>query len=412
MAVGRRCLALLLMVAACGGDAPPAVAPAACDPDNAGLTLPDGFCATVFADLDGAPRHIVVAPSGIVYVTLLNGPVVALQDTNADGHADLLASAGSGHHTGIALVDAQLFVDAAPFIVRYTVPPDRPEFGGPPDTIVRGLPAGGHGSRSIAIDPAGNLYVGIGSAGNLCGGNADPCPELASRAGIWRFTINQADQPYTAAARFASGIRNAVGLAVNPGDGRLYATQHGRDNLQNFPALFDLDAAAENPAEELLRVDEGADYGWPYCYFDDRAAARVLAPEYGGDRRQAGRCDATTPPVTVLPGHWAPNALAFHPAAAWPARYRNGAFIAFHGSWNRAPRPQGGFNVVFVPAVGGVPGESWEVFATGFAGIDPIQQPGQAQHRPSGLAVAPDGALFVTDDAGGRIYRIVYRGTD
>jgi glucose/arabinose dehydrogenase len=185
--------------------------------------------------------------------------------------------------------------------------------------------------------------------------------------------------------------------------------QHGRDQLsQNWPALFTQEQSAEKPAEELLRVDEGDDFGWPYCFYDAETHTKVLAPEYGGDGAETGRCAEAEDPVFGFPGHWAPNGILFYTGHNFPARYRNGVFIAFHGSWNRAPMPQAGYNVSFLTMTDGVAGQEFEVFADGFAGAD--KSPGGAEHRPVGLAEGPNGSLFITDDESGRIWRVVYRG--
>jgi glucose/arabinose dehydrogenase len=156
-------------------------------------------------------------------------------------------------------------------------------------------------------------------------------------------------------------------------------------------------------------LEEGDDAGWPYIYYDQIQNKKILAPEYGGDGKKTGGENAIDP-VMAFPGHLAPNALLFYTGDMFPEKYKNGAFIAFHGSWNRAPEEQEGFNVVFVQFKNGKPSGDWEVFADGFAGIETIQSPDQAAHRPTGLAQGPDGSLYVSDDAGGTIYRIVYNG--
>jgi glucose/arabinose dehydrogenase len=183
---------------------------------------------------------------------------------------------------------------------------------------------------------------------------------------------------------------------------------HGRDQLNGYPAFTDADNA-EKPAEELFRLERGTDGGWPYCFFDPAARRKVTAPEYGGDGRDAGRCTGRAQPAAFFPAHWAPNDLVFYTGTQFPERYRGGAFVAFHGSWNRAPLPQQGYNVAFVPFRGGAPAGEYEVFARGFAGSDD-PQPGTARHRPTGLAVGPDGSLYVSDDSGGRIWRILWAG--
>ena len=397
------------------------------------VTFPDGFGATVFADSLGQARHIAARPNGDLYVNTWRSPydsarqvpaggfVVALRDTNRDGRADRVERFGSeaGHGgTGIALFRDRLYVEAGPAILRYRLGPDELAPSGAADTIVTGLPTdGSHPMHPFAIDSEGNLFVNSGSATNACQvkdrqpGSAGerPCEELATRAGIWRFSATRTGQRFGPEARHATGIRNAVGLAINPADGALYATQHGRDQLaENWPKLYDWKESAELPAEELLLIVRGGDYGWPYCYYDPDAEKLVLAPEYGGDGEKVGDCAEKLGPVAVFPAHWAPNALTFYGADRFPEHYRGGAFIAFHGSWNRAPEPQAGYNVVFQPFAEGKPSGEYEVFADGFAG--PRKQPGTARHRPSGLAVGADGALYITDDVGGRVWRVAPGG--
>ncbi|HEU0055558.1 MAG TPA: PQQ-dependent sugar dehydrogenase, partial [Longimicrobium sp.] len=228
------------------------------------------------------------------------------------------------------------------------------------------------------------------------------------RAGTWRFDANRPNQTQARGERWATGVRNGLALAWNPGVGALYAVSHGRDQLGPSPNFND-QANAELPAEELFRLDRGTDGGWPYCFHDGRRNVKVLAPEYGGDGRQVGRCAGKARPVVAFPAHWAPNDLLWYTGAQFPARYRGGAFVAFHGSWNRAPLPQQGYRVAFVPFRGAQPAGQFETFADGFAGGSP--QPGTAPHRPTGLAQGPDGSLYVADDAGGTLWRIVYRGT-
>src|SRR5690606_38648703 len=197
----------------------------------------------------------------------------------------------------------------------------------------------------------------------------------------------------------------------NPVDESLYLVMHGRDNLHSlFPNVFTSWQNAMLPSEEFIKVKEGGNYGWPYCYYDHMKGQKVLAPEYGGDGNAVGRCEGMDLPVMGFPGHWAPNDLMFYRGDQFPERYRNGAFIAFHGSTNRSPYPQAGYFVAFVPFKDGQPTGEWEVFADGFAGVDTIVNTSNARFRPMGLAVGPDGSLYVSDSRKGKIWRIMYKG--
>jgi glucose/arabinose dehydrogenase len=187
--------------------------------------------------------------------------------------------------------------------------------------------------------------------------------------------------------------------------------QHGRDQLhQFFPELYTEQQSADLPAEEFLLVHDGEDFGWPYCYYDPFQNEKVLAPEYGGDGTVIGRCEDKGKPIMAFPGHMAPNDLLFYTGDQFPEKYHHGAFIAFHGSWNRAPVEQEGYHVVFVPFDGDLPSGDWEVFADGFAGVEFVKSPRDAVHRPTGLALGPDGSLYVSDSRKGTIWRIMYLG--
>jgi glucose/arabinose dehydrogenase len=417
-----------------------AAAASKCAPDNVGLKLQPGFCASVFADTLRGARQLVVAPDGDVFLASQGrgtGGVFALREQNHSGHADVIEKFASGFSSAhVALFDGHLYTEALPplpagqrggarpgrvsAILRYPMKAGELTPSGPADTIVSGLPVdSGHITRNFAITKEGVLYVNIGSATNSCqtkertkdSPGVNPCTELETRAGIWKFDARKKNQTPTAATRFARGIRNAVGIAISPIDGKLWTTQHGRDGLGGPGGQwnFDVKYNAENPAEELLQVNEGDDFGWPYCYYSVEEHHLVLAPEYGGDGKKVAQCAQKKEPVAVFPGHWAPNALFFYTGSAFPAKYKNGAFIAFHGSWNRSPEPAGGYNVVFQPLSNGKSAGAFEVFADGFSNATTGAQAG-GNHRPTGLAQALDGALYVTDDAGGRIYKIVYSG--
>lgn len=436
-AIGLPLLALLTnspaISPAAAADAPNAPA---CAADNGGITLPPGFCATVFADHIGHARHMAVAPNGVVYVNTWSGRyyhndtpppggfLVALQDINGDGSADATIRFGDsfaqGSHggTGIAFYNGAIYAEVNDRIVRYKLAPGAITPTAKPDVILSGLPlTGDHPMHPFVIDAQGNLYVDLGSATNACqfqnripnSPGHQPCTETETRAGTWRYDANKTDQKFSPAERFVTGLRNGEGFGFDSA-GRFFATQHGRDQLSgNWPKLYTDQQSANLPAEELVQLEQGADFGWPACYYDQMQGKLVLAPEYGGDGgKTVGLCAQKKAPVAAFPGHWAPNDLAIYEGKAFPEAYHDGAFIAFHGSWNRAPLPQGGFNVVFQPLKDGKPLGKFVVFADGFAGA--VKDPGQAAHRPSGLAVGPDGALYISDDQNGRIWRVTYRG--
>jgi glucose/arabinose dehydrogenase/cytochrome c5 len=408
-----------------------------CPSTDSGLKLPAGFCATIFADNIGHSRHLVVSPSGVVYVNTWSGDyyppgqkspeggfLVALQDKTGNGKADTTerfgetAATGGAGGTGIALYKGALYAEINDRIVRYplagsVVPKD------PATTVVTGLPLGGdHPMHPFAITADGSMYVDVGTATNSCqvknrtlkSPGIDPCTELETRGGTWRFDANKTNQPFTPGDRYATGIRNGEGYAVDAKSKLVYVTQHGRDQLHaNWPDLYKPEEEATLPAEELLLLKQGGDYGWPECYYDPFQRKLVLAPEYGGDGgKKVGVCADKIGPVADFPAHWGPNGAVFYDQKQFPAHYRNGVFIAFHGSWDRAPYPQAGYNVIFQPVAAGRSAGPCELFADGFAG--PVETPEKAVHRPSGVAVGPDGSLYISDDITGRIYKIVYVG--
>lgn len=395
-----------------------------CAPDNAGLKLPAGFCATLFADSLIAPRQLDVAPNGDVFVGLrgraggqserVSGGVMVLRDANGDGRAERRYKFGDYSATTVKLLGNHVFTETGSAILRYNWNPGAMTVSRP-DTIVSGLPGDrSHTAKTFAIQ-GGRLFVNHGSPSNACqekdripeSRGMDPCPELATRAGIWRYDLNKRGQTLADGERFATGIRNAVAIAFEPRSNDLYVVQHGRDMLSNnWPKLFSDAKSAETPAEELFRVVRGDDFGWPYCYFDSELQQKVLAPEYGGDGKTVGRCAGKKGNVGTFPAHWAPNGLLFYTGNALPAKYRNGAFIVFHGSWNRAPLPQQGFKVVFQPMANGRASGDYEIFVDGF--VDAAGQPTQLGGRPMALAQGRNGELYLSDDSRGRIWKISY----
>lgn len=378
-----------------------------CAADNGGLTLPSGLCALVVAKGIGPVRHIVVASNGDVFANAEGRGIVALRDTSGDGVADIVRRFGSSGGTGIALRNRYLYYSTDDAVYRYAWGDGQLEPAGPAETIVAGLPArGDHTSKSITVDLEGNLFVNIGSATNSCqernrssrSPGRDPCVELETRAGIWRFAADRPGQRFADGEHWATGLRNTVALRIDPVAGALYGAVHGRDQLRDNWG-YTAERNAENPAEEFGRIDRGDDYGWPYCYYDVDARAKVLAPEYGGDGKEVRRCAAAKAPLAVFPGHWAPMAIVFGPARELGSTYDEGVFIAFHGSWNRAPLPQAGFRVIWQPLRGGVPSGGYQTIMRGAS--DPTSV------RPTGLAIGPDGSLYVAADANQTIWRIL-----
>jgi glucose/arabinose dehydrogenase len=408
-----------------------------CKGDNGGLSLSPGFCATVFADNIGHVRHMVVAPDGTLYVNTWSGRyfrnqapppaggfLVALKDTKGAGHADVvkrfgatIEEGGTGG-SGIALYNGGLYAEENSRILRYPLPAGQLVPTEKPIVVVSGLTlTGDHPMHPFVIDSKGQMFVDIGSATNACQSEnriagskgIEPCTEKETRAGIWRYDANKTNQAFSPAERYVSGLRNGEGMAFDSA-GRLIATQHGRDQLfQNWPKLYTAEQSANLPAEQIEELKQGADYGWPECYYDQFQHKLVLAPEYGGNGgKMVGVCAKRQDPIAAFPGHWAPNDMLIYHGDKFPKGYRGGAFVAFHGSWNRAPEPQGGYNVVFQPLSDAKATGPYIVFADGFAGA--FKEPGKAAFRPTGLAEAPDGSIYVSDDVHGRIWRVTYDG--
>ena len=393
------------------------------DADNAGLKLPAGFGALKVADNLGRARHIAVTAQGDIYVKI-NGKVadnkgiLVLHTTN--GKTETIGSMGNYGGTGIVIKNGYLYASSDEEVFRYRLN-DKGEVINPanPEKIVTGLiNRHQHESKSLTLDNAGHIYVNIGAYSNACqevdrtpGSKGKmPCPILDSAGGIWQFKADKLNQTYGDGVRYATGLRNVVGLDWNTQLDKLFVMQHGRDQLNTlFPNLYDTTANANLPAETMYALNKGDNAGWPYVYYDPFQNKKIVSPEYGGDGKKEGGKDAINPEM-AFPAHMAPNALLFYTGNMFPAKYKNGAFIAFHGSWNRAPLPQEGYYVAFVPFENGKPTGKWEVFANGFAGVDVVTSTRGAAHRPCGLAQGPDGSLYVSDDSKGTIYRIIYNG--
>ena len=400
-----------------------AAAAPACAPDNGGITLPSGFCALVAADGLGPARHIVVAANGDVYVALQSernggGGVVALRDNKGDGHFDMKETFGEGSSTGIALRNGYLYVAKMQSVERYKMTPGQLKPAGPAEVVVKRLawrtPAWRQGHclrwKRLALRQCRRTLQRVsdqGSAGEVA--RPGPCPILEAHGGIWKFDENKLGQTQKDGVRFATGLRQMPAITWH--DGALYIAMNNRDQLDVlWPGQFTAQENAERPAEPLYRAEQGSNFGWPFCFYDYGQKKFMTNPEYGGDGKTSDRCGAFTPPVAAFPAHWAPVDLMFYTGQEFPKKYQGGAFIAFHGSWNRAPMPQEGYNVTFQPFSNGKPSGNFEVFASGFAGKTPLMNPNDAKARADGVAQAPDGSLYIGDSQKGRMWHVYYRG--
>ena len=389
------------------------------DPDDGAIKLPPGFRAVVVADDLGKLRHLTVAPNGDVFVKTSDAGIIALRDTSGDGRADLKESFGSGGGTGIAWRNGWLYHSTNSAVFRYKLAPGELKPKGEQETVVSGLPLEPqHEAKAFAFDETGRLYVEVGSPSNSMGKpdrqkgakGEDPTEFLKTHGGFWRFDPDKPNQTQADGFHFSTGHRHIMAIVWNPVSKAFFTVMNGRDQLGTVdPEHYNDDDNAELPAEEMQLLREGANFGWPFTYYDPIKKARMLSPEFGGDNNKRAEAGKYPDPLVAFPAHWAPMQMALYRAEQFPAKYRGGAFVAFHGSWNRAPKPQKGYNVAFVPFDDkGMPLGTYEVFADGFAGKTEFTSPREARFRPCGLGVGPDGSLYVSDSEKGRVWRIFY----
>ena len=395
------------------------------------LFLPEGFSYEIYVDSIGEKiRHMAVSENGVLYGKFRRqskkGVLVGIQDIDGDGKYDSLLKFGNYHmpqkgsySTGARIFDGYLYYSNHLNVYRVKLENDKIVPSHEPERIV--IDDHEHGShehiaKPIAFDNKGNIYVPFGSPNNACQNpkrtpqipGQNPCPDLIKHAGVWKFDANKSNQTQEDGELYATGLRSIVAMDWNSYDNSLYAVVHGRDDLSRlWPNHFNTWESAILPSEEFVKIDKGDNYGWPFCYYDQIKNKKVLAPEYGGDGEVVGICNDFNDPLVGFPGHWAPNDLVFYKGEHFPERYKNGAFIAFHGSTNRIPYPQSGYFVAFIPFINGKFGE-FEVFADGFAGIDPIINTRDAMFRPMGIAFSNDGSMFISDSREGRIWKIKY----
>jgi len=402
--------------------------------ENDGLSLPRGFHATVVHEGIGFARQIAIRDNGDLYVATRKPPsareedarsggIVALRDTNADGKPDVVEHFSEVRGTGVQFHDGMLYASTNVAVYRFRFEGGELVPNASPEVVVDGfVQERQHADKTFAFDDENHLYVNVGAPSNSCqqqdrapeSAGQQPCPLLERYGGIWQFDARKSGQTQLAdGVRYVTGLRNVVALEWNDEADALYVVMHGRDQLDTlWPKLFSAEDNAITVAEEMHVARRGGDYGWPYTYFDVKRGVRMVGPEYGGNGKTPAERGKYPDPLVAFPAHWAPNDIVFYESSAFPASYRGGAFIAFHGSWNRAPLPQAGYKVVFVPMKDGKPSGDWQVFADRFAS-DPIKDnsPANAERRPVGLAVAADGSLYITDSVKGRIWRVTYSET-
>jgi len=301
---------------------------------------------------------------------------------------------GSKSLTGIGLRNGYLYVAGMNTVERYKMTPGQLKPSGDPEVVVSDLPGERqHGDKGLTFDGKGSLYVNVGAPSNACqtrdrqakSPGQDPCHILEKHGGIWKFDENKLGQKQDDGTRFATGMRQMPAIAWH--DGAVYIAMNNRDQLNVlWPEHFTVQDNAERPAEPLYRAEQGSNFGWPFCFYDFTQKKILLNPEYGGDGKTVGRCTEFSLPVVAFPAHWAPVDLMFYSGSQFPAHYKNGAFIAFHGSWNRSPLEQAGYNITFQPFANGQPSGNFKVFASGFTGKTPLMNPNDAAARAYGVA--------------------------
>lgn len=383
------------------------------------LKAPEGFSVAEIGKELGAVRHLTVTKNGDIYANrsaVKEGgkAIVLLRDKNNDGTFDEQQEFADLPGTGILATDDYLYAASNTGVRRYKMNANH-EISDTtkPEIIVDGLiDMGRDNAKPFAIDGNDNLYVTIGSWNDACRDKETekgmlPCTILDSAGGIWKFSANKLNQTFADGIRYATGLKNAVGITWNTQTNSLFATDHGRGGLSNYyPELFTKQQNDELPSETFYELKENDNAGWPSTYYDHQKSKRVLAPEYGGDGEKVSD-EKFVDPIVGFPAHLGPNDVLFYTGDLFPERYKHGAFIAFH---NQSKELKKGFFVAFVPFKNGKPDGDWEIFLDNFAGMD-LANPAEGaalKHRPCGLAQGPEGALYVADDFGGSIFKVSY----
>lgn len=342
------------------------------------VQLPAGFGISVFASGLSDPRMMALDDAGHLYVAERGANrIVRLPDRDEDGVADGVEVVVDGLNSPSSLAfrdDGSIYVGETRRVLRVVLQGD-PAVAGDIETIVDGLPSGGHNTRTVLFSPDGAwLYVSVGSSCNVCI-EGDP-----RRAAVVRYRPDGREE-----AVYAAGLRNAVGMAFRPGTSELWVTNNGADWLGD-----------DQPPETVYRIGEGDDAGWPRCH-----SGRIIDPQFGAE----GACDGVLQPAVEMQAHSAPLGLTFYTGTQFSERYQGGMFVAFHGSWNREEPT--GYKVVFVPFTASGTGSATpgpvSDFAAGWLRAD-----GSRWGRPVDVLTGRDGSLLISDDFGGRIYRVFY----
>ena len=328
------------------------------------LYLPPGFSVGLYAEHLNRIRFMALGPGGVVYAALSGGTVVKLPDANGDGVADSAVTVVSGlnRSSSLAFRGDTMYV-AEPDGVKRFLPGSST-----PQQIVTGYTTEGHWTRTIVFGPDGKLYVSVGSSCNIC-------DETDRR----RATVIRYNADGSGEHAFATGLRNSVGLAFDPSTGELWGTNNDRDNLGD-----------DRPPDRINILKDGKFYGWPECWLPGERN-----PEY-----PQGSCGNVEAPAITFQAHSAPLGIAFYSGTQFPAEYRGDAFVAYHGSWNRSVPT--GDKVVRVLVKDGKP-VGVEDFLVGWQDSN-----GKRWGRPVGVLVAADGALLISDDQAGRIWRVTH----
>lgn len=392
-------------------------------PHNGDISLPDGFAAVVVSDGVDGVRGLAVAPNGDLYGRIKGGGIVALRDTDGDGVADVQETIKTGNGgSGVAVHGGYLYYSSGDAVYRMKRGEDELVPSGAIEPVVTGLPdKRQHNAKMFTFDSEGMLYVEVGSPSNALGnpdrarGAVGSSPAqieafLSEHGGIWKFDPSKAPQTQAQGEHWSTGHRHVLSLAWNPVSDQLFAAQNGRDVMDVVnPQVFSAAYNAEYVAEEFHVMPKGANLGWPSTYYSPIDHERLLSPEYGGDGKKTPEAGLFQDPLIAFPAHWAPMQMAYYGEGSFPAAYHGSLFLAFHGSWNRPS--QKGYNVVNIPFDGtGNPTGEWSIFADDFMGKEEIRSPRDADFRPMGVAVGPDGTLYIGSDQGGRIWRVFYTG--